>query len=187
MKDITQVLKQLDKDILAFIQPVRDFAGQFSCCLCHLLFRYLVMDRLEKLMAGNDDERRCVRLQSHAELFEILVPKTCIAMGGGSADAEITALRTTYPEDYGNIQITNTKGYTGHTLGAAGGIEAVLTLRALQEGRTFGTPSCQEIDPTLAVQPLAQHKKTNLSGKIGISHSLAFGGGNAALVMETAP
>ena len=51
---------------------------------------------------------------------------------GGSADAEVDALRRTYPDHYRGVTITNTKGFTGHTLGAA--IEDAVLVKALQKG-----------------------------------------------------
>lgn len=88
---------------------------------------------------------------------------------------------------FSRTPLISTKGATGHTLGAAGGIEAVLCLRALQEGRTFGTVGCRQPDPRLAMSPLTQGERVTLDGRVGLSHSLAFGGGNAALVLEAAP
>ncbi len=52
---------------------------------------------------------------------------------GGSASAEVGSLKKTFPDHYRNITITNTKGFTGHTLGAA--IEDAVMIKALQEGR----------------------------------------------------
>ncbi|HEY1406375.1 MAG TPA: acyltransferase domain-containing protein, partial [Spirochaetota bacterium] len=51
---------------------------------------------------------------------------------GGSADAEVYALKNAFPDDYRKIKITNTKGYTGHTLSA--GIEDAVLVKALQYG-----------------------------------------------------
>ncbi|MBU1239697.1 SDR family NAD(P)-dependent oxidoreductase, partial [Myxococcota bacterium] len=51
---------------------------------------------------------------------------------GGSAAAEITALKSTFPDHYGKIHITNTKGYTGHTLGAA--LEDAIMVKAMRTG-----------------------------------------------------
>ena len=51
---------------------------------------------------------------------------------GGSASAEVTALKQAFPNDFGRITITNTKGYTGHTLGA--GIEDAVMVKGLQKG-----------------------------------------------------
>ena len=50
---------------------------------------------------------------------------------GGSASAEVASLKKTFPEHYRDITITNTKGYTGHTLGAA--IEDAVMVKALQQ------------------------------------------------------
>jgi len=49
---------------------------------------------------------------------------------GGSASAEVASLKRTFPNHYRDITITNTKGYTGHTLGAA--IEDAVMVKALQ-------------------------------------------------------
>ena len=80
--------------------------------------------------------------------------------------------------------VVSTKGLTGHTLGAAGAIEAILTLEALRQGSTVGTIGCKELDPQLHPAVLLESETRQLSGPIGISQSLAFGGGNAALILE---
>ncbi|HSH14166.1 MAG TPA: beta-ketoacyl-[acyl-carrier-protein] synthase family protein, partial [Desulfurivibrionaceae bacterium] len=80
--------------------------------------------------------------------------------------------------------IVSTKGFTGHTLGGAGGLEAVFTLLALSDNFTPGTVGCLELDPAFAVRPLLQSEGRRLSGCLGLSQSLAFGGGNAVLVLE---
>ncbi len=98
--------------------------------------------------------------------------------------AETTALAKL---GFKNTPLISSKGATGHTLGAAGGVEAVLTLHALKQGRTFGTVGCQHPDKNLPMRPVTVDEKVTLGGRIGLSHSLAFGGGNAALVLEAAP
>lgn len=80
--------------------------------------------------------------------------------------------------------VVSTKGATGHTLGAAGGIEAVLTLLALNKRETTGTIGCRTQDPDLGIAVLAEHEQTALIGRTGMSQSLAFGGSNAALILE---
>jgi len=99
--------------------------------------------------------------------------------------AETAALAAVLP-GVAETAILSTKGFTGHTLGAAGGIEAVFTLLALLQGMTPGTVGCPEVDPTFPVQPLAQGENRQLDGTWGLSQSLAFGGGNAVLIMEAA-
>ncbi|OEU70578.1 MAG: hypothetical protein BA864_03855 [Desulfuromonadales bacterium C00003093] len=69
-------------------------------------------------------------------------------------------------------------------MGAAGGIEAVLTLLALNNGETFGTIGCRTPDSNHGVAVLAENEQTALIGRTGMSESLAFGGGNAALILE---
>lgn len=52
---------------------------------------------------------------------------------GGSADAEVMALRTCFPDNYQKVVISNTKGFTGHTLGA--GIEDAVLIKSMQKGQ----------------------------------------------------
>lgn len=99
--------------------------------------------------------------------------------------AETSALADIF-SDSERLRVVSTKGVTGHTLGAAGGIEAILTLKALKEGSTVGTVGCLDPDRELALEPLRQGEKRELAGRWGISQSLAFGGGNSALVLEAA-
>ena len=96
--------------------------------------------------------------------------------------AEAAALtQFPFPEE---CRLVSTKGSTGHTLGAAGAIEAIITLLTLAGGVTAGTPGCREIDPALAVPVLPEGKSARLFGRKGISQSLAFGGFNGAVVLE---
>ncbi len=82
--------------------------------------------------------------------------------------------------------VISTKGMTGHTLGAAGGVEAVFTLMSLNEGRTVGSVGCLCPDSDLAFSVLPEAEERLLAGKVGLSQSLAFGGSNSALVLEGA-
>jgi 3-oxoacyl-[acyl-carrier-protein] synthase-1/3-oxoacyl-[acyl-carrier-protein] synthase II len=100
--------------------------------------------------------------------------------------AEAKALSNLLPESC-HVAIVSTKGITGHTLGAAGGLEAVLTLLVLRQGVTPGTYGYLSSDPQLPVNPIPQGISVSLPTRIGMSQSLAFGGGNAALVIEARP
>ncbi|HET7246600.1 MAG TPA: SDR family NAD(P)-dependent oxidoreductase [Streptosporangiaceae bacterium] len=66
---------------------------------------------------------------------------------GGSASAEINALRKTFGPDADSIVIANTKGFTGHAMGA--GIEEVVAVKALETGIVPPVPNFREIDPDL--------------------------------------
>lgn len=87
----------------------------------------------------------------------------------------------------GKVAVVSTKGATGHTLGAAGGVEAVFTLLALNQRVVHGTVGCHEPDPDFAFAPLSQAESCEPSGKLGMSQSLAFGGSNGALILAGGP
>lgn len=80
-----------------------------------------------------------------------------------------------------SLKFLSTKGYTGHTLGAAGGIEAVFTAAGLQEGWIPASAGFTEQDENIPIAPVQQ--KTGIDGEYGLSTSLAFGGNNAAIVI----
>lgn len=81
------------------------------------------------------------------------------------------------------IKVLSTKGYTGHTLGAAGGIEAVFAAAGLRERWIPGSAGFQTVDEEIGLVPTTG--KTEITGRYALSTSLAFGGNNAALVLAT--
>ncbi|MGY4827466.1 beta-ketoacyl-[acyl-carrier-protein] synthase family protein [Sphaerotilaceae bacterium SBD11-9] len=79
---------------------------------------------------------------------------------------------------------SSTKGATGHTLGAAGGVEAVISLLALQHGLMPAGLNIQQRDPALHLNYL----QANRIGPVRrvLSNSFGFGGSNASLVFGRA-
>ena len=77
---------------------------------------------------------------------------------------------------------SSTKGLTGHTLGAAGAIEAVLSLLALSSGFVPATAGLEEADPEIHVRHVPP---TGLARPLSVvvSNSFGFGGNNTALVL----
>ncbi|MBN8727144.1 MAG: beta-ketoacyl-ACP synthase [Xanthomonadales bacterium] len=75
---------------------------------------------------------------------------------------------------------SSTKGWTGHTLGAAGILEAVLTLLAMEQGLVPGTLNTTRPDPACGPQ-LALHNEARTI-RTAFSHSFGFGGNNCILV-----
>ena len=73
---------------------------------------------------------------------------------GGSASAEISALRHVFGAAADRIVITNTKGFTGHAMGA--GIEDVVAVKALETGLVPPVPNYREPDPELGVLNLSR-------------------------------
>lgn len=79
------------------------------------------------------------------------------------------------------IPFFSSKGRTGHTLGAAGAIEAALTLACLQKGRIPASFGCKTPDPDVPAVPCLQEQP--VQGRAALSFSLAFGGSNAVLAL----
>jgi len=81
-----------------------------------------------------------------------------------------------------DLKVLSTKGFTGHALGAAGGLEAVFTVAGLREGWIPVSIGFEHKDETIPVVPV--RKRTYINGHHAVSTSLAFGGNNAALVFR---
>ena len=75
---------------------------------------------------------------------------------------------------------SSTKGFTGHTLGAAGILEAVLSLLALQNGLVPGTLQSTELDAVCGPQIQLENSDGDL--RHVLSHSFGFGGSNCVLL-----
>ncbi len=80
-----------------------------------------------------------------------------------------------------DIAITATKAYTGHALGAAGGLEAVVTTQCLIDQIIPGAPDYDDFDQECVIGPERGNKK--ISGNYACSSSLAFGGVNSVVVI----
>jgi nodulation protein E len=81
--------------------------------------------------------------------------------------------------------ISSTKSMHGHTLGAAGAIEAVATLVALKEGLLPPTANFTTQDPECPGDIIA-HQARAVPVEYALSNSFAFGGLNAVLLLRTA-
>ncbi len=105
------------------------------------------------------------------------------AHGTGTPDndrVEGRVLHDLFPQ----TPFVSTKGYTGHTLGAAGAIEAAFTVAGLESGRIPSSGGFEHADPEIPGTPAAAGLE--IRGSVAISDSLAFGGNNAALVIGRA-
>jgi 3-oxoacyl-[acyl-carrier-protein] synthase-1/3-oxoacyl-[acyl-carrier-protein] synthase II len=79
------------------------------------------------------------------------------------------------------VPFLSTKGYTGHTLGAAGAIEAAFTAVCLEQGRIPANAGFLTADPELGGCPVTA--VTAITGTVALSESLAFGGNNAVVAL----
>jgi 3-oxoacyl-[acyl-carrier-protein] synthase-1 len=79
---------------------------------------------------------------------------------------------------------SSTKGATGHTLGAAGALEAVISALALRSGFMPGGINTARVDPTLTAHYLRENRSSPLS--LILSNSFGFGGTNCSLIFGRA-
>ncbi len=98
---------------------------------------------------------------------------------------ESEALGRIFGNRLGDVPVSSTKPIHGHTLGAAGAVEAVISIRAMEEGFIPPTINFLEADPNCPIDCVP-----NVGRKAEVSHvlsnSFAFGGINAALLFGTA-
>ncbi|MGH8207363.1 MAG: beta-ketoacyl-[acyl-carrier-protein] synthase family protein [Steroidobacteraceae bacterium] len=79
---------------------------------------------------------------------------------------------------------SSTKGATGHTLGAAGALEAVISALALRAGLMPGGVNTRCVDPTLPLNYLTAPRRARIARVL--SNSFGFGGANCALLLARA-
>lgn len=82
------------------------------------------------------------------------------------------------------IPCSSTKGATGHTLGAAGALEAVISAIAISHGLMPGGVPTTKIDPTLTAHYLKDNRRTPVARVL--SNSFGFGGTNCSLIFGRA-
>ena len=81
------------------------------------------------------------------------------------------------------IPVSSTKSSTGHLLGASGAVEAVICVKALQEGLIPATIGYTESDP-LCDLDIVPNSPRKADLKVVMSNSLGFGGHNASIVLR---
>ncbi|WP_172369896.1 beta-ketoacyl-ACP synthase II [Sporosarcina jiandibaonis] len=96
---------------------------------------------------------------------------------------ETMAAKTVFGDHAYKLAISSTKSMTGHLLGAAGGLEAIFTVKALQEGILPPTTNYVNADPECDLDVVPNEaRKANI--EYAMSNSLGFGGHNATLVFK---
>ena len=96
---------------------------------------------------------------------------------GGSASAEIHALRKVFGEAADQVVIANTKGFTGHAMAA--GVEDVLAVKALETGSVPPVANFKEIDPELGALNLSK------GGTYPVEYALRLGAGFGSQISMT--
>lgn len=96
---------------------------------------------------------------------------------------ETAALKTVFGEHAKKLAVSSTKSMIGHTLGAAGGIEAAVTALSLHSGVITPTINLEHPDPECDLDYVpneAREAKVN----VAISNSMGFGGHNAVIALK---
>ena len=94
---------------------------------------------------------------------------------------EAQAIRQVFGDH--DVLVSSTKGMTGHLLGAAGAVEAVITAAALQKGILPPNVGCQHQDPACPVTLVTKHNQHHPS-HYALSNSFGFGGHNAVIAFK---
>jgi nodulation protein E len=99
---------------------------------------------------------------------------------------EAAAIHAVFGGHASALPVSSTKSMHGHTLGAAGAIEAVATVLALGKGVLPPTANFTEPDPECALDVIPNHARA-ASVEVALSQSFAFGGLNAVLAFRAWP
>jgi 3-oxoacyl-[acyl-carrier-protein] synthase II len=101
--------------------------------------------------------------------------------------AELQAIRTIFGDNAGAIAVTANKSMIGHTLGAAGAIEAIVTILAIREGCVPPTINLTDPDPAAEGLDLTPNVAARRDIRTALSNSFGFGGQNTALIFTRFP
>jgi len=98
--------------------------------------------------------------------------------------AELQAIRTIFGERAGDVTITANKSMIGHTLGAAGAIEAIVTIQTIRESCVPPTINLEQPDDAAAGLDIVTGQARSQDVEIALSNSFGFGGQNTALIFR---
>lgn len=96
---------------------------------------------------------------------------------------ETLAIKRLFGDYAAKLPVSSTKSMTGHLLGAAGGIESVASLKAIQDGVLPPTINLQDPDPECDLDYVPNEAR-DAKVDVVLSNNLGFGGQNAAIVFR---
>lgn len=102
---------------------------------------------------------------------------------GAGDKSETTAIKKTFGDHAYKLAVSSTKSMTGHLLGAAGGVEAVILGLTLQNGVIAPTINLDQPDPECDLD-YVPNKPRNADVQVALSNSFGFGGHNATIIMR---
>ena len=98
--------------------------------------------------------------------------------------SELQAIRTIFGDHAPNVSITANKSMIGHTLGAAGAIEAIVTIQTIREGCVPPTINLDDPDPAGDGLDLTPNTARRRDVEVALSDSFGFGRQKTALIIR---
>ena len=161
------------------IQPICEVLGSVMANSAFHATRLNVQhitEMMEKLIS-TAERRTGIERHQIAPRTVFVSHETYTPARGGSASAEIHALRQVFGDAADRIVIANTKGFTGHAMAA--GIEDVLAVKALETGVVPPVPNFKEVDPELGTLNLSR------GGPYPVEYALRLGAGFGSQISMT--
>tara|TARA_R110002049_G_scaffold40547_7_gene123335 strand:+ start:1112 stop:2353 length:1242 start_codon:yes stop_codon:yes gene_type:complete len=99
--------------------------------------------------------------------------------------SEIKAVTKTFNNEFSNLKISATKSMTGHLLGAAGAVEAILSIKAIQTNKIPPTINTTKIDSNIPQNmPIVIKETIDHTVNVAMSNTFGFGGHNATTIFK---
>jgi len=135
------------------------------------------ISRVMEDLVAKAEARGLIERQRIAPRTVFVSHETYTPARGGSAAAEIRALRDVFGSAADQIVIANTKGFTGHAMGA--GVEDVLAVKALETGVVPPVANFKQVDPDLGALNLSK------GGAYDVEYALRLGAGFGSQISMT--
>jgi 3-oxoacyl-[acyl-carrier-protein] synthase II len=129
---------------------------------------------------------RCMKMAIHDAGIEASAVGYINAHGTSTKygdELETTAIKTVFGDHARKIPVSSTKSMTGHLLGAAGGVEAVISVLAIDRGIIPPTINLEHPDPECDLDYVPNTAR-KVAIEIAMSNSFGFGGTNACLLLK---
>ena len=136
---------------------------------------------------GGEGAARCMKMALKTGGLSLTEVNYINAHGTSTPQGDVCetqAIKTVFGEHARKLVVSSTKGATGHTLGAAGALEAVISALALQHGFMPGGVPATRVDPELGAGYLKDNRRTPPNRVL--SNSFGFGGTNCSLLFGRA-
>jgi len=139
-------------------------------------------------LEGAEGAQRCMRIAladaglEPADVDYLNAHATSTPAGDPS---EVRGVRAVFGRHVDSLAVSSTKSMTGHLLGAAGAVESLFCVRALETGVLPPTINLDDPDPECQLDHVA-NKARQARARVAMSNSFGFGGTNAALIFGAA-